>query len=92
MLTLLLAARLTIAPQQLDAIVDRAVADDAFSGVVLVARDGAPVYTRTELLAGNRISGPALVEEHASTTVIAPDDIATVDAFGNLHIGIGGLQ
>jgi len=46
-------------------------------------------YDRTGLLAGNRISGPALVEEYASTTVVHPGDELRVDAFGNLVIGIG---
>jgi N-methylhydantoinase A len=47
------------------------------------------VFIRSRLLAGNRIVGPALVEEHASTSVIAPNDVATVDSLGNLDIAIG---
>ena len=47
-----------------------------------------PTYKRSELLAGNVIAGPALVEEHASTTVVPPGDILTVDDFGNLIIDI----
>jgi N-methylhydantoinase A len=34
------------------------------------------------------ISGPALVEEYASTTVLHPGDVLTVDAFGNLVIDV----
>lgn len=49
----------------------------------------APVYRRPVLRSGNRIEGPALVEEHASTTVIQPGDVALVDAYGNLQISIG---
>ena len=49
-----------------------------------------PVYQRGELVAGNRISGPALVEEHASTTVVAPGDALVVDHLGNLDLSIGG--
>ena len=49
----------------------------------------APVYRRTKLLAGNRILGPALIEEHGSTTVVAPGDALTVDPFGNLDVFIG---
>jgi N-methylhydantoinase A len=56
-------------------------------------RDGGfrptPIYWRNHLRSGNRIAGPALVEEHASTTVLAPSDVATVDPFGNLEITIG---
>jgi N-methylhydantoinase A len=48
-----------------------------------------PTYARTDLLAGNRIAGPALVEEHASTTVVMPGDRLEVDPFGNLMIEIG---
>jgi N-methylhydantoinase A len=47
-----------------------------------------PTYDRTLLQAGNRIPGPALIEEHASTTVVQPKDVLEVDAFGNLHIEI----
>ncbi len=48
-----------------------------------------PVYARDLLRAGNKIAGPALVEEHASTTVVFPGDTLTVDKFGNLVIEIG---
>ena len=44
------------------------------------------------LLAGNKISGPALIEEHASTTVLMPGDKMTVDAYGNLVIAVGGVM
>jgi len=46
-------------------------------------------FARAALTACNRIKGPALVEEHASTTVLMPGDAATVDAFGNLVIAVG---
>ena len=48
-----------------------------------------PVYARTKLRRDNEIAGPALIEEHASTTVLAPGDRLNVDAFGNLVIAIG---
>jgi N-methylhydantoinase A len=48
-----------------------------------------PVLLRDKLVAGNRFTGPALVEEHASTTVIQPGDHLEVDAWGNLVIAIG---
>ena len=57
-----------------------------FSGVGMV---DTPTYDRAKLTAGNRINGPALIEEHASTTVVHPQDKVEVDAFGNLHIEIG---
>jgi N-methylhydantoinase A len=49
----------------------------------------APTWRRAALLAGNRISGPALIEEHASTTVLLPGDRCEVDAYGNLVIAVG---
>ncbi len=48
-----------------------------------------PTYRRDALLAGNRISGPALIEEYASTTVLMPGDTLEVDAFGSLVIVVG---
>ena len=51
-----------------------------------------PTYARAALLAGNRIAGPALVEEHASTTVLGPDDALEVDAFGDLVIAVAGRR
>jgi N-methylhydantoinase A len=52
----------------------------------------APTYRRTELLAGNTIKGPALIEEHASTTVLMPGDRMTVDDYGNLSIRVAGAR
>ena len=48
-----------------------------------------PVHLRERLLAGNEIAGPALIEEHASTTVVQPGDRLRVDELGNLQIDIG---
>jgi N-methylhydantoinase A len=48
-----------------------------------------PVFKRASLRSGNRVNGPALIEEHASTTVVQPGDVLTVDGFGNLQILIG---
>ena len=50
----------------------------------------AATYRRAELLSGNRIGGPALIEEHASTTVLMPGDRMTVDDYGNLIIQVAG--
>ena len=47
-------------------------------------------YARDRLSAGNRIAGPALIEEHASTTVLSPGDALEVDDLGNLVIAVGG--
>jgi N-methylhydantoinase A len=68
----------------------------AFTGKRPVSFDGrfreAPTYRRADLLAGNKIKGPALIEEHASTTVLMPGDTMTVDAYGNLVIRVGGAR
>ena len=48
-----------------------------------------PVYKRELLKSGNVIKGPALIEEHASTTVVQPGDTVHVDQLGNLQISIG---
>jgi N-methylhydantoinase A len=70
----------------------------AFSGsrpVNLGERGGfrdTPTYRRAGLLAGNRIKGPALIEEHASTTVLMSGDVLTVDPYGNLTIAVAGAR
>ena len=48
-----------------------------------------PTFGRPHLRAGNRIDGPAIVEEHASTTVLMTGDTLHVDTFGNLDIQVG---
>jgi N-methylhydantoinase A len=66
----------------------------AFSGRRPVFFDGkfrpTPTYARAALAAGNRITGPALIEEHASTTVLNPGDRLEVDPHGNLVIKVAG--
>ena len=47
------------------------------------------IFARAALLAGNRIAGPALIEEHASTTVLMAGDRLEVDPYGNLVIMVG---
>jgi N-methylhydantoinase A len=53
---------------------------------------GTPAYAREALSAGNRIEGPALIEEHASTTVVPPGDRLQVDEIGNLVIEIAARR
>jgi len=43
-----------------------------------------PVYDRYTLGAGMSLTGPAIVEERESTTVLPPGVTATVDAYANL--------
>ncbi|MCH2115659.1 MAG: hydantoinase/oxoprolinase family protein [Pirellulales bacterium] len=47
------------------------------------------VYDRYQLKYGNRIAGPAIVEEIDSTVLIHPGSHADVDRFGNLVIETG---
>jgi len=49
-----------------------------------------PVYLREKLHFGNQISGPAIIEQYDSTTVIYPGWEARVDKFGNLLINMCG--
>ncbi len=47
------------------------------------------VFDRMRLLSGNVIEGPAVVEESASSTVIASGDRLTVNEYGHLVIELG---
>jgi len=68
--------------------------DDALISVrpvefgVLGGRIDTPIYAREKLGAGHIIDGPALIQEYASTTVLAPGDTLSVDALGNLDIAV----
>jgi N-methylhydantoinase A/oxoprolinase/acetone carboxylase beta subunit len=35
------------------------------------------------------ITGPAIIEETASTTVIEPEDVVTVNEYGDLMMALG---
>lgn len=41
-----------------------------------------PVYDRASLAVGQTISGPAIIEERETTTVLPPNWIATIDQYG----------
>ena len=60
----------------------------ARSGTRSVFFDGAwvetPLYDRSRLQSGDRLDGPAIVEEFGSTTVVFPSLQAAVDDYGNL--------
>jgi N-methylhydantoinase A len=47
-----------------------------------------PIWRREALLAGNRIEGPAVIEEVSSTTLLRPGDSATIDNYANILIDI----
>ena len=48
-----------------------------------------PILDRGALDIGVRMDGPVVVEEYGSTTVVAPGDVLTVDALGQLAIDVG---
>jgi N-methylhydantoinase A len=47
------------------------------------------VYERDRLRPGHVVEGPCLVEEIASTTVITPGAVGTVDEYGNIVVKLG---
>jgi N-methylhydantoinase A len=49
----------------------------------------AAVYARDRLRPGDRIEGPAVVQQVDATTVIEPGAVAVVDKIGNLRIAVG---
>src|SRR5580698_2220131 len=51
-----------------------------------------PIYQRRELGAGARIKGPALIEEHGTTTVLFEKDNCVVAKSGELLIEVGGAK
>jgi len=61
----------------------RRVTFDAFGTI------DTPVYDRASLGSGVSISGPAIIEEPAATTVVFPAQVAQADDYGHLHITIG---
>ena len=48
-----------------------------------------PSIARDRLRPGDRIEGPAVVQQVDATTVIEPGAVAVVDAIGNLRITVG---
>lgn len=45
-----------------------------------------PFYKRQSLLAGNRVAGPAVIDDGLSTILVAEHTTATIDPFGNVLI------
>ena len=50
-----------------------------------------PIYQRADLGAGARIAGPALIEEHGTTTALFKGDSCRVARSGELIIDVGGV-
>jgi N-methylhydantoinase A len=51
-----------------------------------------PVYQRGKLTAGMRIAGPALIQEHGTTTVLFKGDNCTVAPSGELIVRVGNAS
>ena len=51
-----------------------------------------PVYARHALVGGARIAGPALIEEHGTTTVLYKSDVCKVAPSGELIVTVGGAR
>jgi N-methylhydantoinase A len=64
----------------------------ALAGTRSVYFDGIPhetrLYERDRLHAGDVFSGPAIVSEYSSATILPPGDVLRVDTFGNLVIEV----
>jgi N-methylhydantoinase A len=48
-----------------------------------------PVYRRESLACGQRLVGPAVIEQMDATTLVFPDDVCVVDKQSNLVISLG---
>jgi N-methylhydantoinase A len=46
------------------------------------------IYDGSKLQAGNRIKGPAIIEEVTTTIIICPNDLAEIDRLGNVIIEV----
>jgi N-methylhydantoinase A len=68
----------------------------AQTGVRPVSFDGpyidTPIYDRSRLNSGDRISGPAIIEEFGSTIPIHPGFDVVVDEFANVLVTRGGAR
>ncbi len=71
--------------------------DSAQTGVRQVCFDDTgyqptPLYDRTKLSPGDRVGGPAVIEEFGSTVPIHPGFAAVLDRFGNLIVTKDGAR
>jgi N-methylhydantoinase A len=52
----------------------------------------AQIYQREQLLAGNVIHGPAVIEEISATNVLYPGDVARVDRYASMLVDVGAVR
>ena len=77
---------------QLEAVQGSDASSAQIASVGVVFREGeldTPLYQRELLAAGNRITGPALVVQLDTTTVVPPGWQGEVDSYGNLLLTMG---
>ena len=77
---------------QLEAVAGADASGAQISSVNVVFREGeleTPLYDRDLMATGNHISGPALVVQLDTTTVVPPGWQGEVDAYGNLLLTMG---
>ena len=77
---------------QLDSEMGSGLAQAEVERVAVVFREGemdTPLYDRDLLSVGDRITGPALVVQLDTTTVVPPGWQGDVDAYGNLLLTMG---
>jgi len=48
-----------------------------------------PVYDRSHLVSGNTLTGPCIIGQMDSTTILKKTDLALIDSYGNIIISIG---
>ncbi|MGB8200286.1 MAG: hypothetical protein WCF33_11415 [Pseudonocardiaceae bacterium] len=48
------------------------------------------MVSRARLAVGDEVSGPALIEQPDTTTLLAPGEVAVVDDAGNLVVHLHG--
>jgi N-methylhydantoinase A len=51
-----------------------------------------PVFERGDLLRGTRLTGPVVIEEPTSTTIVNPGDCLRIDDYGNMLIEVPTSQ
>ncbi|MBI2348950.1 MAG: hydantoinase/oxoprolinase family protein [Deltaproteobacteria bacterium] len=80
-------------PQAVEQAAHEEMPDGALKGRRRAYFDGwqdCPIYDRERLVCGNRIRGPAIIEEMDSTIIIHPRQAARVDRFGNVILELAG--
>jgi N-methylhydantoinase A/oxoprolinase/acetone carboxylase beta subunit len=68
----------------------RAVRPVTFETAGRASKLDTPRYAREHLRAGNRLRGPAIIDQMDATTIVPPGLEAVVDGLGNLVIAIDG--